>query len=42
MIYDINRETAIISASLSRNVDKYEFLSDEEILPTHQKGVIES
>ena len=30
--YDINKETANISALSSRKIDKYEYLTDEEIL----------
>ena len=30
--YDINREAAKISALLSGNIDKYEYLKGEEIL----------
>ena len=35
--YDINREAAKISALSSRKVDKYEFLTGEEILPPDQR-----
>ena len=31
--YDINREAAKISALLSGKIDKYEYLTGEEILP---------
>ena len=31
--YNINREAAKISALSSGNIDKYEYLTDEEILP---------
>ena len=31
--YDINREAAKMSAFLSRNIDKYEYLTGEDILP---------
>ena len=31
--YDINRETAKISALSSDKIDKYEYLTGEEILP---------
>ena len=31
--YDINREAAKMSAFSSRNIDKYEYLTDEDILP---------
>ena len=33
--YDSNRQAAKISASSSRKIDKYEFLTSEEILPFH-------
>ena len=39
--YDINREAAKISALSSREIDKYEFLTGEEILPPDQRRVIE-
>ena len=32
--YDINKEAAKISALLSGKIDKYEFLTGEEILPS--------
>ena len=35
--YDINRETAKISALSSGKIDKYQYLTDEEILPSNQK-----
>ena len=35
--YDINRETAKISALSSGKFDKYEFLTGEEILPSNNK-----
>ena len=31
--YDINREAAKMSAFSSRNIGKYEYLTDEDILP---------
>ena len=34
--YDINREAAKISTLSSGNIDKYEYLTDEEILPSNQ------
>ena len=37
----INRETAKISALSSGKMDKYEYLTGEEILPSNQKQVIE-
>ena len=39
--YDINREAAKISALSSRKIDKYEYLTDEEILPSNQRQIIE-
>ena len=39
--YDINRESAKISALSSRKIDKYEYLNDEEILSSIQKQTIE-
>ena len=33
--YDINREAAKISALSSRNIDNYEYLTGEEILPSN-------
>ena len=39
--YDINREAAKISALSSEKIDKYEYLTGEEILPPGQKRVIE-
>ena len=39
--YDINRETAKISALSSGNIDKYEYLTGEEILPSNQQQIIE-
>ena len=39
--YDINREAAKISALSSGKIDKYEFLSGEEILPSNQQQIIE-
>ena len=39
--YDINRETAKISALLSGKIDKYEYLTGEEILPSNQQQIIE-
>ena len=35
--YDINRETAKISALLSGKIDKYEYLTGEDILPSNQQ-----
>ena len=39
--HDINREAANISALSSGKIDKYEFLTGEEILPPDQGRVIE-
>ena len=39
--YDINREAAKISALSSRKIDKYEYLTGEEILPSNQRQMIE-
>ena len=39
--YDINREAAKISAIASGKIDKYEYLTGEEILPPDQSRVIE-
>ena len=39
--YDINREAAKISASSSGKIDKYEFLTGEEMLPSNQSRIIE-
>ena len=39
--YGINRVAAKISALSSGKIDKYEFLTGEEILPLDQSGVIE-
>ena len=38
---DINRETAKISALSSGKIDKYEYLTGEEILPSNQQEIIE-
>ena len=38
--YDINREAAKISALSSGKIDKYEFLTGEEILPSNQQQMI--
>ena len=34
--YDINREATKISALSSDKIDQYEYLADEEILPSNQ------
>ena len=39
--YDINRETAKISALSSGKIDKYEYLTGEKILPSNQRQIIE-
>ena len=39
--YDINREAAKISALSSDKIDKYEYLTGEEILPCNQQQIIE-
>ena len=39
--YDINREPAKISALSSGKIDKYEYLTGEEILPSNQGQIIE-
>ena len=39
--HDINREAARISALSFRKIDKYEYLTGEEILPLDQSRVIE-
>ena len=41
MQYDVNREAAKISALWSGKIDKYEYLTGEEILPSNQKSIIE-
>ena len=38
---DINREAAKISASSSGKIDKYKYLTGQEILPSNQKQIIE-
>ena len=39
--YNINREAAKISAVSSGKIDKYEYLTGEEILPSNQQQIIE-
>ena len=39
--YDINSESAKISALSCGKIDKYEYLTGEEILPSDQRRVIE-
>ena len=39
--YDINRDAAEISALSSSRIDKYEYLTGEELLPSNQQHLIE-
>ena len=39
--YDINKEVAKISALSSGKIDKYEYLTGEEILPSNQQQIIQ-
>ena len=39
--YDINREAAKISTLSSGKINKYEYLTGEEILPSNQRQIIE-
>ena len=39
--YDINREAVKISALSSDKIDKYEYLTGEDILPSNQQQIIE-
>ena len=39
--YNINRQAAKISALSSTKIDKYEYLTGEEILPSAQQQIIE-
>ena len=39
--YDVNREAAKISPLSSGKIDKYEYLTGEEILPSNQQQIIE-
>ena len=39
--HDINKETAKISALSPNKIDKYEYLTEDEILPSNQKKIIE-
>ena len=39
--YHINREAAEISAKSSGKLHKYEYLTDEEILPSNQQQIIQ-
>ena len=38
--HDINRKAAEISALLSDKIDKYEYLTGKEILPSNQQQII--
>ena len=40
--YDSNREAAKISALLEAKIDKFEYLTGEEILPSLQKSKLTS
>ena len=39
--YDVNREAVKISALSSNKINKYEYLTGEEIVPSNQKQIIE-
>ena len=39
--YDINREAAEVSALSSGKIEKYEYPTGEEILPSNQRQIIE-
>ena len=39
--YDINRKAAKISALSSGKIDKYEYLTGEEILPSNKQQIFE-
>ena len=39
--YEINKEAAEISALSSGKIDKYEYLTGKEILPSNQQQIIE-
>ena len=39
--YDIDSEAAKISALASGTIDKYEYLTGEEILPSNQRQILE-
>ena len=39
--YDIKREASKISALSSCKIDKYEYLTGEEILPSNQRQILE-
>ena len=38
--YDINREVAKTSALLSGKIDKYEYLTGEDILPHYERSLL--
>ena len=40
LLYNINREAAEIFALSSDKLDKYEYLTEEEILPSNQQQII--
>ena len=40
MWYDINRETAKSPELLSGKIDKFEYLTGEEVLPSNQRQII--
>ena len=39
--YNVGREAAKISTLLSGKIDKYEYLTGDEILPSNQRQIIE-
>ena len=39
--YDIKREASKISALSSCKIDKYEYLTGEEVLPSNQRQILE-
>ena len=39
--YEISREVAKISALSSGKIDKYEYLTGEEILPSNQQQIVD-
>ena len=39
LLYDINKEAGKTLALSSRKIDKYEYLTGEEILPSNQKQI---
>ena len=40
LLYDLNREAAKISALSSSRIQKYEYLTDEDILPSNRQQII--